>query len=114
MLERASEKATRWAKKRFPGLVNFVPAVDYLFCLNLPEKFSQPGTHFFARPCKFNQTNLAEEMLLLGQTARMNTGVPFENQKRCGFLHTAEAVHFALLIKEGDLPYRMSTILGVL
>ena len=27
----------------FPGLVNFVPAVAYLFCLNLPAAFSQPG-----------------------------------------------------------------------
>ena len=24
------------------GLVNFVPAVAYLFCLNLPAAFSQP------------------------------------------------------------------------
>ena len=27
----------------FPGLVNVVPAVAYLFCLNLPAAFSQPG-----------------------------------------------------------------------
>ena len=27
----------------FPGLVNFSPAVVYLFCLNLPAAFSQPG-----------------------------------------------------------------------
>ena len=26
-----------------PGLVNFDPAVAYLFCLNLPAAFSQPG-----------------------------------------------------------------------
>ena len=25
----------------FPGLLNFVPAVAYLFCLNLPAAFSQ-------------------------------------------------------------------------
>ena len=41
----------RWAKKWPPGLVNFVPAVAYHFCLNLPEKFSQPGAHFLAQPC---------------------------------------------------------------
>ena len=25
--------------------------VTYYFCLNLPEKFSQPGDHFLAQPC---------------------------------------------------------------
>ena len=30
------------------GLVNFVPAVAYLFCLNLPEAFSQPRTKTFS------------------------------------------------------------------
>ena len=29
------------------GLVNFVPAVAYLFCLNLPTAFSQPCTKTF-------------------------------------------------------------------
>ena len=29
------------------GLVHFVPAVAYLFCLNLPAAFSQPRTDFF-------------------------------------------------------------------
>ena len=40
------------AKKRFPGCENFVLAVAYHFCLALPEKFSQPGNHSFAGPCK--------------------------------------------------------------
>ena len=30
-------------KECFPGLVNFVTAVAYHFCLNLPENFLQPG-----------------------------------------------------------------------
>ena len=30
------------AKKRPPGMVNFVPAVACHFCLNLPDKFSHP------------------------------------------------------------------------
>ena len=30
------------AKRWVPGLVNFVPAVAYHFCLNLPAAFSQP------------------------------------------------------------------------
>ena len=32
-----------WAMKPFPGLVNFVPAVAYHFCRNLPAIFSLPG-----------------------------------------------------------------------
>ena len=33
------------------GLVNFVPAVAYHFCLNFPETFPQPGVLFLAQPC---------------------------------------------------------------
>ena len=38
------------AKKCFPGLVNFVIAVAFHFCLNLPATFSQPGKHSFGTP----------------------------------------------------------------
>ena len=33
-------------------LVNFVPAVAYHFCLNLPANFSQPGNGNLAHPCR--------------------------------------------------------------
>ena len=36
------------AKRRAPGLVNFVTA--YHFCLNLPAAFTQPGNHLLAEP----------------------------------------------------------------
>ena len=36
------------------GLMNFVPAEAYHFCLNLPIAFSQPGKHSFGDPCKPN------------------------------------------------------------
>ena len=36
----------------FPGLVNFVPAVAYHFCLNLPAEFSQPGNSLTGIPCR--------------------------------------------------------------
>ena len=39
-----------WVKFPFPGLVNFVPAVAYHFCLNLPKTFSQPGNGILAQP----------------------------------------------------------------
>ena len=32
--------------RRAPGLVNFVPALAYLFCLNLPAAFTQPGAAY--------------------------------------------------------------------
>ena len=40
-----------WSKEWSPGSVNFVIAVGDHSYLNLPEKFSQPGTHFLAQPC---------------------------------------------------------------
>ena len=40
-----------WAEALFPGLVNFVPAVAYQFCLNMPATFSQPGNGNLAHPC---------------------------------------------------------------
>ena len=36
------------AKRRAPGLVNFVPAVAYPFCLALPAAFTQPGDRLLA------------------------------------------------------------------
>ena len=40
------------AKRRTPGLVNFVGAVAYHFCLALPEAFKQPRDHLSAEPCR--------------------------------------------------------------
>ena len=34
--------------------MNFVTAVDYPFCLNLPRAFSQPGKFVIGDPCTFN------------------------------------------------------------
>ena len=33
------------------GLMNYVSAVAYHFCLNLPAAFTQPGFHSFGNPC---------------------------------------------------------------
>ena len=38
------------AKRRSPGLVNFVDAVAYHFSLSLPAAFTQPGAHLSAEP----------------------------------------------------------------
>ena len=37
--------------REFPGLVNFVPAVAYPFCLNLSAAFSQPGNGLIEIHC---------------------------------------------------------------
>ena len=39
------------AQRRTPGLVNFVPALAYPFCLALPAAFTQPGDHLLVEPC---------------------------------------------------------------
>ena len=39
------------AKRRSPGLVNYVAAVVYQFCLALPAAFMQPGDHLLAELC---------------------------------------------------------------
>ena len=38
-------------KVSFPGLEDFVAAVDYHFCLNFLAAFSQPGNGNLAHPC---------------------------------------------------------------
>ena len=43
------------ANPRTPGLVNFVYAVAYHFCLNLPRAFSQPGARGLADPCRLTR-----------------------------------------------------------
>ena len=40
-----------WPKRRSPGLVNFVNALAYHFCLALPAAFTQPGAHLLAEHC---------------------------------------------------------------
>ena len=43
------------AKRRSPGLVNFVTALAYHFCLALPAAFTQPGDHLLAEPCRLRR-----------------------------------------------------------
>ena len=40
------------AKRRSQGLVNFVIALAYHFCLALSAAFTQPGDHLLAEPCE--------------------------------------------------------------
>ena len=47
------------AKRRTPGLVNFVPAVAYHICLALPAAFTQPRARFSAELCRSLHPSLA-------------------------------------------------------
>ena len=39
------------AKRQSPGLMNFVTALPYHFCLALPKAFTQPGDYLLDKPC---------------------------------------------------------------
>ena len=52
------------SKRPFPGLVNFVPAIAYHFCLNLPGAFSQPGHGLLEVPCIAEAMEAKEGSLL--------------------------------------------------
>ena len=41
------KQVQRSAKVDAPGLANFVPALAYCFCLNLPAAFTQPGRNIY-------------------------------------------------------------------
>ena len=40
------------AEMRVLGLVNFIPALAYQFCLALPAALTQPGDHLLSERCK--------------------------------------------------------------
>ena len=45
----------RSAKRLWPSIVNFVPAVAKHFCLSLPAALTQPGRSLLAVPCILNK-----------------------------------------------------------
>ena len=46
--------------RRALGLVNFVPALAYHFCLNLPAALSQPGARLLVEPCTWHDLRHGE------------------------------------------------------
>ena len=44
------------AIRQSPGLVNFVTAIAYHFCIALPAAFTQPEDHLLAEPCRYVAT----------------------------------------------------------
>ena len=45
------------AKRRSPGLVNFVTALAYYICLALPAAYTQPADRLLAEPCRKSGEN---------------------------------------------------------
>ena len=41
-------------KRQSPGLVNYVTALAYLFCMALPGAVTQPGDHLVAELCTYD------------------------------------------------------------
>ena len=48
---------TRLVLKRAPGLVSFVPALAYHFCLASTAQLTQPGAHLLGQPCILTYVN---------------------------------------------------------
>lgn len=48
------------AERQSPGLVSFVPAVAYRFCLALPAAFMQPGDYLLDIPCTLEEGGLCK------------------------------------------------------
>ena len=68
------------ANPRTPGLVNFVTAVAYHFCLSLPRAFSQPGARGLADHCKGGCVDL----MLWSSPKFGHGGVGHKTGKFCG------------------------------
>ena len=60
----ADERGGGSAKRLWPGLVNFVAALAYHFCLALPALFTQPGNHHLAEPCNKRGYQVPGNMIL--------------------------------------------------
>ena len=56
--------------------MNFVPAVAYPFCLDLPVAFTQPGAHLSDQPC-----TCLEDLLVRGFHSGLSLGRPHEGEQ---------------------------------
>ena len=61
-----------WEKVFVRGLVKFVTAVAYHFCLNLPETFSQPRTKTFSQLCTEFRWDVFSQPDLSSHTPNIN------------------------------------------
>ena len=59
--------------KAIPGLVNFVVAVAYYFCLALPAAFTQPGDRLLAKPCR-RRISAVRRLARNHEADRLNAG----------------------------------------
>ena len=56
--------------RRTPGLVNFVPALAYHFCLNLPATFTQPRARLLVEPCTARPSEFGSVSIFVSDAAR--------------------------------------------
>ena len=70
------------AKRRSPGLVNFVPALAYHFCLNLPAAFTKP---FSWAPCLYLPVVFTQPGAHLSFPSSVQNICAFKN--KIGFIH---------------------------
>ena len=63
--------------RRASGLVNFVTALAYLFCLNFPAAFTQPGPRLLVEPCRVRKCGRSRGRLgwIIEQRERARQGV---------------------------------------
>ena len=59
-----------WTIRPSPGLVNFVPAVAYHFCLNLPAAFLQPGNGLLEGLCRDWKSTLGHDRHYIANLTR--------------------------------------------
>ena len=70
-------------------MVNFVPALAYHFCLNLPAAFTQPGARLLVEPC-------TSDNFMIGFCPRArNLGKPEGNPRK--YLNTTQNVRYEFL-----------------
>ena len=95
--------------KRAPGWVNFVPAVAYHFCLNLPAPFSQPGARLILEPCTVNNNfERAWQLAAASQRRREDRVLTSKNlQRDDGRGGTGEEVHAGFAVSSSSPRLRL-------
>ena len=78
------------AKRLKPGLVKFVPAVAYHFCLNLPGAFTKPGQSLLAEPCGWELCPWTLEDVFRGSKGDRNRPLPAPERAWLGMPAVAE------------------------
>ena len=80
--------------------MNFIPTTAYHLCLNLPEKFLQPGKVLLVQPCVRNACNDTDGLDLMNINLSVAECLAFDKQEGVSGTHfptTATNVFWNLL-----------------